>query len=140
MQDGADGIEFDVRLSRDHVPVVIHDSTLKRTGLIDAVVSELTAAELQDIDVGSWFAIERAQTPTHSYKGERLPSLSRVLEFFRSINGVLYIEMKCDADEGAKLAAEVVRLIREHQMVDRVVVESFDLSAIGDDQTRLMRA
>ncbi len=67
----------------------------------------------------------------HSYKGERLPSLARVLEFFQSINGVLYIEMKCDGDEGATLAAEVVHLIREHQMVDRVVVESFDLSAIA---------
>ena len=131
MQDGADGIEFDVRLSRDQVPVVIHDSTLKRTGLIDAVVSKLTAAELQDIDVGSWFADKRTQTPTNSYKGERLPSLSRVLEFFHSISGVLYIEMKCDPDEGATLAAEVVHLVREHQMVDRVVVESFDLSAIA---------
>ncbi len=47
MHDGADGVEFDVRLSRDQVPVVIHDSTLKRTGLIDSVVSALTAAELQ---------------------------------------------------------------------------------------------
>jgi glycerophosphoryl diester phosphodiesterase len=132
MENGADGIEFDVRLSRDHVPVVIHDNTLKRTGLVDAVVSELTAAELQDIDVGSWFADRRAQTPTHLYDGERLPSLSRVLEFFRSIEGVLYIEMKCDADEGSMLASEVVRLTREHQMADRVVVESFDLSAVGE--------
>jgi glycerophosphoryl diester phosphodiesterase len=132
MHDGADGIEFDVRLSRDQIPMVIHDNTLKRTGLMDAAVSEMSAAELQNVDVGSWFADKRAQTPNHSYKGERLPSLSRVLEFFHGVNGLLYIEMKCDADEGATLAAEVVRLTREHQMVDRVVVESFDLAAIAE--------
>jgi glycerophosphoryl diester phosphodiesterase len=131
MQDGADGIEFDVRLSRDQVPVVIHDSTLKRTGLIDTVVSEMTAAELQAIDVGSWFADKQTQTPRHSYKGERLPSLSRVLEFFNRVNGVLYIEMKGDADDGTMLVEEVVHLTREHKMVDRVVVESFDLAAIA---------
>lgn len=131
MQDGADGIEFDVRLSRDQVPVVIHDSTLKRTGLIDAVVSNLTVAELEDIDVGSWFVNKRAQTSGHSYRGERLPSLSRVLELFHSSHGVLYIEMKCDPNEATKLAAGVVHLVREHQLVHRVVVESFDLSAIA---------
>src|SRR5437764_1199743 len=32
LRDGADGIEFDVRLASDNVPVVIHDPTLKRTG------------------------------------------------------------------------------------------------------------
>lgn len=126
--DGADGIEFDVRLSRDGVPVVIHDATLKRTGRIDQPVSELTAAQLQQIDVGSWFA-ERRQT-TQTFAGEKLPSLAQVFELFAANSGVLYIEMKCDADEGPALAAEVVRLSRESQMTDRVVVASFDLSAI----------
>ncbi len=130
MKDGADGIEFDVRLSRDHVPVVIHDSTLKRTGRIKEHVSKLTAAELQKIDVGFWFAKERPQPP-QSFKGERLPSLAQVLRFFKSIEGALYIEMKCEADEGNALAAEIVRLVRKHQMVERVVVESFDLSVIA---------
>lgn len=128
LRDGADGIEFDVRLARDGVPVVIHDATLRRTGGIDQQVSELTAAELQKIDVGSWFA-ERRQT-ARTFAGEKLPSLAQVFELFAANSGVLYIEMKCDADEGPALAAEVVRLAREFQMTDRVVVESFDLSAI----------
>ncbi len=53
--DGADGIEFDVRLARDGVAVVIHDATLERTGLLKRRVANLTADELQAIDVGSWF-------------------------------------------------------------------------------------
>ena len=131
IRDGADGIEFDVRLSRDQVPVVIHDATLKRTGLIDRHVAELTGAELQKIDVGSWFA-ERTQTPAESFDGEKLPTLVQVFELFGGISGVLYIEMKCNAGEGAALAAEVVRLSRESRLADRVVVESFDLAATAE--------
>ena len=125
ISDGADGIEFDVRLSRDGVPVVIHDDTLKRTGLIDRLVSELTAAELQEVDVGSWFA-ETTRNLTATFRGEKLPTLTQVFELFSANNGRLYIEMKCDKDEGSLLAAEVVRLTREARMAERVVVESFD--------------
>ena len=131
IRDGADGIEFDVRLSRDRVPVVIHDATLKRTGLIDRLVGELTSAELQEIDVGSWFG-GRFQSQDVSFSGERLPALAQVFELFSVNTGLLYIEMKCDAREGAALAAAVVNLVHEFRIADRVVVESFDLSAIAE--------
>jgi glycerophosphoryl diester phosphodiesterase len=130
ISDGADGIEFDVRLSGDGVAVVIHDASLKRTGLIDRAVAELTAAELSQVDVGSWFA-ERALDPKESFGGEKLPTLAQVFELFRSNNGLLYVEMKCRSEEGEALAAEVVRQTRKSEMVDRVVVESFDHSAIA---------
>ncbi len=131
IEDGADGIEFDVRLARDRIPVVIHDDTLKRTGMIDGSVSDFTASELQELDVGSWFANKRTKTARQSYEGERLPSLDQVLKFFRHRKGVLYIEMKCDVNEGKQFAGEVVRLVRKHKMLNRVVVESSDLSAIA---------
>lgn len=127
--DGADGIEFDVRLSRDGIPVVIHDDTLKRTGLMDRLVSDLTAAELQQVDVGSWFARRSPQSP-NSFSGESLPQLSQVFDLFSQLAGVLYVEMKCETQEGPALAAQVVRLIREYELSDRVVVESFDLPSI----------
>jgi glycerophosphoryl diester phosphodiesterase len=130
ISDGADGIEFDVRLSQDGVAMVIHDANLKRTGLINRPVSDLTAAELGEVDVGSWFA-RHTQNPNQSFSGERLPTLSQVFKLFTKNNGRLYVEMKCKPDEGTALAAEVVRLTRETEMVDRVVVESFDHSAIA---------
>lgn len=126
ISDGADGIEFDVRLSRDGVPVVIHDATLKRTGRIDRLVSELTAAELQEVDVGSWFG----ETKKKTFR-EKLPTLTQVFELFSANKGLLYIEMKCDKNEGPLLAAEVARLTREARMAERVVVESFDHAAIA---------
>lgn len=131
MRDGGDGIEFDVRLSLDQVPVVIHDATLKRTGLIERPVCELTALELQEIDVGRWFD-ERRQMGANSFVGEKLPTLAQVFGLFSEKLGVLYVEMKCDPGTGSVLAAEVVRLAREFKMADRVVIESFDLAAIAE--------
>jgi glycerophosphoryl diester phosphodiesterase len=131
MHDGADGIEFDVRLSRDQVPIVIHDATLKRTGLIDRAVSDLTAKELAEIDVSSWFAA-RAPAGTQSFAGEHLPTLAQVFELFTKNTGVLYVEMKCNPEEGALLAAAVVNEMTESRIANRVVVESFELEAIAE--------
>ena len=136
MNDGADGIEFDVRLSRDQVPMAIHDATLKRTAGIDRQVSQLTAAELQEIDVGSWF--KRWKRTTTTFAGEKLPTLAQVYDLFKTSPGVLYVEMKCEPAEvsgGVTLAAAVVQLTREAKLADRVVVESFDLDAIAAVKT-----
>jgi len=123
IRDGADGIEFDVRLSRDQVPVVIHDRSLKRTGLTDRLVSDLTAAELRRIDVGSWFGGDLY---------ERVPLLEEVFELYQAHKGTLYVELKCEALEAAALAKEVVHAIRDKEMSERVVVESFDLKVIAE--------
>src|SRR6185436_15775814 len=90
--DGAEGIEFDVRLSRDGVPMVIHDASLRRTALIDRQVCDLTCEQLQMIDVGSWFSQKpseaRVLSPESSYSEERLPTLNQVLELFNSNTGL----------------------------------------------------
>src|SRR5258708_35180782 len=53
--DGAAGVELDVRLARDGVPVAIHDATLRRTGLREGVVAKLTSSGLAQMDAGRWF-------------------------------------------------------------------------------------
>jgi glycerophosphoryl diester phosphodiesterase len=52
--DGADGFECDVRLTRDRVLVCLHDRTVDRTSNGRGVVSQLTLAQLQAFDFGSW--------------------------------------------------------------------------------------
>jgi glycerophosphoryl diester phosphodiesterase len=127
ISDGADGIEFDVRLSSDGVPVVIHDPTLNRTGLISGRVRELTSAQLKEIDVGTWF-----DKRSGAFTGEKLPTLEEVFDLFAGTSVALYVEMKCDADEGASLASAIVDQIHARNMKELVVVESFDLSAIRE--------
>lgn len=129
IHDGADGIEFDVRLSSDGVAVVIHDDTLKRTGSISGAVSSLTAAQLQQVDVGSWFS---KRSGGETFPKETIPTLSAVFDLFASNNAVLYVEMKCAESQTTALTEAVVRQIDEHQMSERVVVESFALSAIAE--------
>jgi len=121
---GADGIEFDVRLTRDGVPVVIHDSTLQRTGGVNQRVSDLSWQELSKVDVGSWFK-------PGSCSGETVPSLAELFELFQTNNLRLYLEMKCDSPaEYRPLAEACCRMIHEHSLKERVVVECFQLPAL----------
>lgn len=136
--DGADGIEFDVRLARDGVAVVIHDATLERTGLLKRKVSRLTAADLQATDVGSWFHKSRLRhrlPGDGEFAGETVPLLNQVFDLFEKNKSRLYLEMKADAGAGAELAAEVVRSIHQASFRERVVVECFDLSLIKKVKT-----
>ena len=130
MAVGADGIEFDVQLASDGVPVVIHDASLKRTGLRAGRVMDLTSHELEKIDVGTWFNLRYPARATQAFRDAKLPTLASVLEYFKYREGLLYIEMKCSSLDSRALAGEVVRLIHENQLVQRAVVESFALDAI----------
>ncbi len=136
--DGADGIEFDVRLSRDGVAVVIHDSSLERTGRLKQRVSELTAAELQSTDIGRWFnRVKKERTLSgFDFTDETVPLLAQVFELFDQNIGLLYLEMKADAGEGSELVAEVLRMIQASAVRERVIVECFDLSLIAEVKTQ----
>jgi glycerophosphoryl diester phosphodiesterase len=130
LRDGADGIEFDVRLARDSVPVVIHDATLQRTGLMNGVIAELSSSQLKTIDVGSWFNQAHPNAASAEYARETVPTLAQVFEVLAGTQALLYLEMKCDQKEREQLAAEVVKLVRKCSLADRVIVESFELSAL----------
>jgi glycerophosphoryl diester phosphodiesterase len=126
LNDGADGIEFDVRLSRDGVPVIIHDATLKRTaGLRDRVPS-LSATDLENLDVGSWFNQRFPDLARPEYSSERLPTLQQVFAAMREHRASLYVELKSDGVD-RKLVNRTAQLIDEWKFYDRVVVESFAL-------------
>ncbi|GAA1879466.1 glycerophosphodiester phosphodiesterase [Williamsia serinedens] len=59
---GAEGLECDVRLTSDHHLVCVHDRTVDRTSSGTGVVSEMSLAELRDLDFGSWHAWGRPQS------------------------------------------------------------------------------
>lgn len=128
LEDGADGIEFDVRLSRDRVPVVIHDATLKRTARLDRLVEDLDASELQQCDVSSWLRPVQSDNKQHA---GTIPTLAQVFELFRETNALLYLEMKSDEADATVLVAAVVDEIQNAQRAGRVVVSSFDLRAVA---------
>jgi len=114
---GADGVELDVHLSADGVPVVIHDTTLERTTDGGGPVGRYTAAELEAMDAGSWFAQE--------FAGEPVPTLRQVLEL---LAGRLRINVEIkDAD-----AALATLAVLEDFPSAEVVISSFDHAALKE--------
>jgi glycerophosphoryl diester phosphodiesterase len=132
LADGADGIEFDVRLARDGVPVVIHDSTLRRTALRPGRIAGLSSTELGEMDAGTWFNLRHPAKAQPLYTQARIPTLAAVFETLRESYSLLYVELKCGPRDRAALAAAVAELIRAHAVSQRVIVESFDLAAITE--------
>jgi glycerophosphoryl diester phosphodiesterase len=132
LADGADGIEFDVRLAQDNVPVVIHDPTLRRTALRRGRVSSFSSIELSEMDAGTWFNLRYPRKARPEYVGAKIPTLADVFELFEKREALLYVEMKCGVKDRTALAAGVVKLIRAHALAARVIVESFDLAAIAE--------
>jgi glycerophosphoryl diester phosphodiesterase len=114
---GADGIEFDAHLSADGVPVVIHDFTVDATTDGTGRVSEMTLAELQELDAGSSF--------DPAFAGERIPTLDSVLEIFGD-RLLLNIELKSMSlcDKGLERAT--VAQIQRHSLDDVVILSSFN--------------
>ena len=65
MEEMADCVELDVQLTMDDVIVLGHDATLKRVAGVNRTIASLTWAELEGLEVGSWFSPEfcRGENP-----------------------------------------------------------------------------
>ena len=125
----ADGIEFDVRLARDGVPVVIHDASLLRTAQLDRTVGEFDSATLTKFHAGEWFNLKNPDRAVEGFERESIPTLAEV--FGRYGERHLYVEMKCEEPaRRAELARAVVGLVREHALGERLVVKSFEHDAL----------
>jgi glycerophosphoryl diester phosphodiesterase len=118
---GADTVELDVHLTADRVPVVIHDRTVDRTTDASGAVSDLTWADLERLDAGSWFA--------PSFAGQRIPSLEEALAYLgRQVT--VNVELKPEAFEDPAPAdaveAQVAALVERMGLLDAVAVSSFE--------------
>jgi len=129
LKSGADGIEFDVRLSRDGVPVIIHDETLRRTGLRSERVSDLTATELKQVNVGSWFKPRREPSPDDLQR-QAIPTLEELFALFPGPKPVFYLEMKADSEQRRDLVSACCQFLKQHPSKGQVIIECFDLTAI----------
>lgn len=111
------GIELDVQLSSDGVPVVIHDFTLERTTTGKGLVKEHSLKQLKRLDAGSWFG--------KAFRGERIPTLAEVLEAAKG-RGKVNIELKTAGNLYPELPSAVVREVRKAGMAQEAFLTSFD--------------
>jgi glycerophosphoryl diester phosphodiesterase len=140
ISDGADGIEFDVRLARDGVPVVIHDATLQRTAGFSGRVSRYSSQELNRVDVGSWFNQKHPRKARKDFSAETVPALPALLEYMKGHKGLIYLEMKCSKDTYEPLVEAISAVVENSGMLDRIIIKSFKLEALAKLRKRLPEA
>jgi len=127
-RQGADGIEFDVQLSSDGVPVVIHDVRLGRTTSGNGLVSEHRARVLRRLDAGSWFNRRFPARARERYVGVRIPTLAEVLHWARWRKCRAFIEIK---DPVPGVESKVLKEIENAGAWHLARVISFDLRALA---------
>jgi glycerophosphoryl diester phosphodiesterase len=117
MEHGADGVEFDVFLSSDQVPVVIHDESLERTTDRSGAVCDHTAEELANCD---------ASKSMTGFAKEGIPRLKEVLAALPD-GAIVNVELKGSGHfKKQVLVDKVIALLNQHK--DRLcfIVSSFD--------------
>jgi glycerophosphoryl diester phosphodiesterase len=119
---GADGLEFDVHLSRDGVVVVHHDDTLERTTNATGAIAARSAAELARVDAG-WNFRGSGDFPFRG-QGMSIPTLRQVLERY-PVPAIIELKTPDPA-----LARTTVDEIRAAGAVDRVAFGSFYYRAL----------
>ncbi len=102
---GAQILESDIQLSRDGVPILLHDPNLGRTTDGEGEVSEFRWAELREFDAASRFEDETGATPFIG-KGLRIPSLEQAFERFPDAR--FNLEIKCPGAEGIRATLDLV--------------------------------
>ncbi|HVC80431.1 MAG TPA: glycerophosphodiester phosphodiesterase family protein [Chloroflexota bacterium] len=127
VEQGAELIEFDVHRALDGALVVIHDSDLRRVTGASGLAGERTAAQLGDLDAGSWKGARWA--------GERIPTLDQVLDRYGDAV-FLNIEIKVGKRPYPGIAAQVAQAVRRRRLYDRVVVSSFEWDIIQELRRR----
>ncbi|WP_217919517.1 glycerophosphodiester phosphodiesterase family protein [Actinomadura sp. BRA 177] len=132
----ADMFELDVQETKDHKLVIMHDTTLARTTNVEDVypdrkpwkIADFTLAEIEKLDAGSWFAAK--------YKGERVPTLPRVLTAMRGKGLGMLLEIKSPAlypgiEKRIAAALKHERSWLRHDPSERrLAVQSFDWGSV----------
>lgn len=112
---GVDMIEFDLRLSKDNVVVVIHDDTVDRTTNGSGRVNDFTVKELKELDAGN---------------GQRIPTLEELCELFQPYPELLYnVEIK-PCDQAIEVVDYAIETLRKYDFLDRCVFTSFDADIV----------
>jgi glycerophosphoryl diester phosphodiesterase len=118
----ADGIETDVQLSKDGIPVLIHDEDLKRTTDGYGLVKDYDFNDLQTLDAGSYFS--------KKFRGTRLISLYELLNWAKNKPLYLNLELKNNKIEYKDIEKIVLDAVYRYQLDDRTIISSFNPKSV----------
>ncbi|GAA0609327.1 glycerophosphodiester phosphodiesterase [Virgibacillus siamensis] len=121
-QSGAEGIETDVQLTKDNVPVLMHDERLNRTTNSSGYLKDYTFSQLQQLDAGSWFS--------RKYSGEKILSLDELLQWAHNKSLYLNIELKNNKIDYKNLENIVVDMISQFRLQNCTTISTFNPKSV----------
>lgn len=114
---GADGIEFDVQLTKDKRLVVAHDYMIDFHTGVRGDIYNMTFDELRRLDFGSWKSPE--------FANERIPTIEEALEVGRDMQ-IVQMELKSAVDQDPDFVPRVVDTVVDAGMTDKVMITAFN--------------
>lgn len=113
----ADGVELDVQLSKDGVPVVIHDERIDRVSDGKGWVKDYTLEELRQYNYNKSFP---------AYGRVMIPTLTEVYDFLRDTDMTINLELKNSEIFYEDLEEKVLKLAEKNKISDRIIYSSFN--------------
>lgn len=108
IDEGIDGIEIDIQVTRDGVPVVMHDESLERTTTGKGMVCDYTLKELKNL-----YLLSPIGVVTH----QRIPTFEEVLELAKGRILIL-------VDKWIKVKDQVIKIAKRHNCLSQIVLRS----------------
>lgn len=118
---GADGIEFDVHLTKDSELVIIHDETLERTTDGKGLIKDKTLQELKKLNASKGYLNCEDQT---------IPTLREYFDFAKNKDIITNIELKTSIIRYEGIEKKVYYLINEYGMKDKIIISSFNHNSL----------
>ena len=116
---GAEGVEFDVHLTKDKVPVVMHDETLDRTTNGTGYIKDYTLNEIRKF---------------HLENGEPVPLLSELFEILQDKDLYINLEFKTNKIHDVGIEAIVLSLAKQYHFVHPIIFSSFNYKTLKNCQ------
>ncbi|WP_163969929.1 glycerophosphodiester phosphodiesterase [Oceanobacillus halotolerans] len=121
-QHGAEGIETDVQLTKDNVPILMHDEKINRTTNGEGFIKDLTYKQLQQYDAGKWFH--------RKFEGSMVPTLETFLKWIKDKPLYLNIELKNNKIDYKHLESIVYEMVTHFKLQDHTILSSFNPNSI----------
>ncbi|WP_404458989.1 glycerophosphodiester phosphodiesterase [Oceanobacillus kapialis] len=128
VEDGVDGLELDVHLTKDGEVVVIHDESIDRTTDGSGLIKDLTMEEISQFSTGNRFS--HLASFTNEWRAEKVPTLQEVLELLEPYDTELNIELKTYIEPYVGLEERVNDIVANYGNGRKIVYSSFHLPTL----------